>query len=180
MSLLRQRLEVIQARPRLRSLRSGGSRWAHWPRPIKTPLWSSDAYPPEMVVPVRARFETTSAEPGLFRGSKVTPPTGFEVISHTAREPAWLTTDLSSRRTSTLASRRRTCFRPAVGRWRVVKEHPASSLRQDFAAPISTGSPPGKPSQREAVRSAQGDRSLRLGASPGRRSHRVVYPRLAW
>jgi hypothetical protein len=71
----------------------GRVRWAHWPTPIKTPLWSSDAYPPEMVVPVRARFETTSAQPGLFRGNKVTPPTGFAVMSQTGREPAWLTTD---------------------------------------------------------------------------------------
>jgi hypothetical protein len=56
-------------------------------------LWSSDAYPPEMAIPARERFETTSAHPGLFRGSKVTTPTGFAVMSQTGREPAWLTTD---------------------------------------------------------------------------------------
>jgi hypothetical protein len=46
-----------------------------------------------MLVAVRERFETMSDQPGLFRGSKVTPPTGFAVISQTRREPAWLTTD---------------------------------------------------------------------------------------
>ena len=44
--------------------------------------------------PGARKFETTSAQPGLFRGSKVTPPTGFAVMSQTGREPAWLTTDL--------------------------------------------------------------------------------------
>jgi hypothetical protein len=47
-----------------------------------------------MAVPARATFETTSAQQGLFRGSKVTPPTGFAVMSQTGREPTWLTTDL--------------------------------------------------------------------------------------
>ena len=47
-----------------------------------------------MVVPARAMFETMSAQPGLFRRSKVTPPTGFAVMSQTGREPGWLTTDL--------------------------------------------------------------------------------------
>lgn len=70
----------------------GRVRWAHWPMPIKTPL-GSVAYPPAMVVPTRATFETISAQPGLFRGSKVTPPTGFAVISQTGREPAWLAAD---------------------------------------------------------------------------------------
>ena len=54
----------------------------------------SVAYLPAIAVPARATFETTSAQPGLFRGSKVTPPTGFAVTSHTGREPVWLTTDL--------------------------------------------------------------------------------------
>jgi hypothetical protein len=63
-------------------------RWAHCPTSINTPVWRSDAYPPEMLVAVRERFETMSDQPGLFRGSKVTPPTGFAVISQSGREPA--------------------------------------------------------------------------------------------
>jgi hypothetical protein len=81
-------VKVTQARRRRQLLRSERSRWAHWPTPIKTPLWSSVAYPPAVVVPVRPRFETMSDQPGSFRGSKVMPPSWFGVITQTGREPA--------------------------------------------------------------------------------------------